>query len=64
MVSMQGSVSSGEGARGGGGLHMKGVGMLIVSLRGVNFRSWSHLGCSGENIIIVVKALFRLSHEL
>ena len=28
---------------------MKGVGMLIVSLRGVNFRFRSHLGCSGQN---------------
>ena len=25
---------------------MKGAGMLVVSLRGVNFRFWSHLGCS------------------
>ena len=24
---------------------MKGVGMLVVSLRGVNFGFWSHLGC-------------------
>ena len=24
--------------------HMKGVGMLVVSLRGVNFGFWSHLG--------------------
>ena len=26
---------------------MKGMGMLVVSLRGVNFGFWSHLGCSG-----------------
>ena len=32
----------------GGTPHMKGVGMLIISLRGVNFRIWSHLGCSGK----------------
>ena len=32
--------------------HMKGVGMLIVSLRGVNFGFWSHLGCSEQNAII------------
>ena len=42
--------------RGGGGgegtPHMKGVGMLVVSLRGVNFGFWSHLGCSGQNAII------------
>ena len=31
---------------------MKGVKTLIVSLMGVNFGSWSHLGCSGENTII------------
>ena len=40
---------------GGGGLetpHMKVVGMLVVSLRGVNFGFWSHLGCSGQNAII------------
>ena len=37
---------------GGGTLHMKGVGMLVVSLRGVNFGCWSHLGYSGQNAII------------
>ena len=40
---------------GGGGetWHMKGgVGMLVVSLRGVNFEFWSHLGCPGQNAII------------
>ena len=44
--------------RGGGGgtPHMKGVGMLVVLLRGVNFRFWSHLGCSGQNAI-------KFSHE-
>ena len=31
---------------------MKGAGMLVVSLRGVNFAFWSHLGCSGQNAII------------
>ena len=31
---------------------MKGVGMLVVSLTGVNFEFWSHLGCSGKNTII------------
>ena len=39
-------------SRGRGTLHMKGVGMLVVSLRGVNFGFWSHLGCSGQNAII------------
>ena len=31
---------------------LKGVGMLVISLRGVNFGFWSHLGCSGQNAII------------
>ena len=35
-----------------GDSHMKGVGMLVGSLRGVNFGFWSHLGCSGKNAII------------
>ena len=36
--------------RGGGRLpYGKGAGMLVVSLRGVNFGFWSHLGCSGQN---------------
>ena len=43
---------------------MKGVGMLIVSLRGLNFEFWSHLGCSGQNaIILTVKVLFRVARE-
>ena len=37
---------------GGDTPHMKGVEMLVVSLRGVNFGFWSHLGCSGQNAII------------
>ena len=28
------------------------LGMLVVSLRGVNFGFGSHLGCSGQNAII------------
>ena len=32
--------------------HMKGLWMLVVSLGGVNFGFWSHLGCSGQNAII------------
>ena len=31
---------------------MKEVGMLVVSLRGVKFGFWSHLGCFGQNVII------------
>ena len=39
----------------GGGVgtpHTKGVGMLVVSLRGVNFGLWSHLVCFRQNAII------------
>ena len=42
----------GGGGGGGGSPHMKAVGMLVVSLRGVIFGFWSHLGCSGQNAII------------
>ena len=39
---------------------MKGEGMLVVSLRGVNFGFWSRLGCSGQNTIIFSrKGLFQ-----
>ena len=37
---------------GGGTPHKKGMGMLVISLRGVNFGFWSHLGCSGQNALI------------
>ena len=40
------------GGGGGGAPHMKVVGMLVVSLRGVTFGFWSHLGCSGQKAII------------
>ena len=40
-------------ARGGGDSHMKQTGMLVVSLRGVNFRFWSRLGCSGQSANIL-----------
>ena len=43
---------------------MKGVGMLVVSFRGVNFRFWSHLGCSAQNAIIFSrKVSFRVARE-
>ena len=38
-------------SRGGGDSHMKEVGMLVVSLRSVNFGFWSHLGCSGQKLL-------------
>ena len=31
---------------------MKGVEMLVISLRGVNFGFWSPLGCSVQNAVI------------
>ena len=31
---------------------MKVTGMLVVSLRDVNCRFWSHLGCSGKKVNI------------
>ena len=38
----------------------KGVGMLVVSLKGVKFGFWSHLGCFGQNTIIFSrKGLFK-----
>ena len=36
---------------GGGTPQMKGVGMLVVSLSGVNFGFWSYLGCSWQKTI-------------
>ena len=36
----------------GGGLPYERGGDARVSLRGVNFGFWSHLGCSGQNAII------------
>ena len=38
---------------GGGDSHMKQTGMLVVSLRGVNFGLWSRLGCSGQSANIL-----------
>ena len=40
--------------------------MLIVSFRGVNFGFWCHLGCSGQNAIIIIfnhKVSFRVAHR-
>ena len=43
---------------------MKVVGMLVVSLKGVNFGFWSHLGCSGQNAInLAVKVSCRVARE-
>ena len=37
----------------GGDSHMKQTGMLVVSLRGVNFGFWSRLGCSEQSANIL-----------
>ena len=37
----------------GGDSHMKQTGMLVVSLRGINFGFWSRLGCSRQSVNIV-----------
>ena len=42
---------------GGGTPHLKGVGMLVVSLRGENFGFRFHLGCFGQNAIISCEGL-------
>ena len=49
-----------DGCGGGGeNSHMKGAGMLVVSLRGAHFGFWSHLGCSEQSVIILSrKGLF------
>ena len=60
-----GCVALNKGWGGGeGNRHMKGVGMLVVSLRGVNFGFWSHLGCSGQNAShLALKVSFRVARE-
>ena len=41
------NISNGGGG-GGGDSNINKVGMLFVSLRDVNFRFWSRLGCWGK----------------
>ena len=45
--------SSIPGGRGGGDSYMIQTGMLVVSLRGVNFGFWYRLGCSGQSANIL-----------
>ena len=40
---------------GGGDSHLKQTGMLVVSLRGVNFGFWSRLGCPGQSANILCR---------
>ena len=59
---------AGEEGGGGGGAGktpiLKRGGMLVVSLRGVNFGFWSHLGCFGQNAIICShENLLRVARE-
>ena len=43
---------------------MKWTGMLVVSLRGVNFGFGSRLGCSGQKLLfLAVKVSFRVARE-
>ena len=51
--------------RGGGDSHMKVAGMLVVSLRGVNFRFWTRLGRGvlGKTPYLAVKVSFRVALE-
>ena len=44
------------GRGGGGGLSYYVTGMLVISLRGVNRRFWSHSGCLGRKGTIFVHA--------
>ena len=37
----------------GGDSHMKQTGMLVVSLRGINFGFWSRLRCSAQSANIL-----------
>ena len=37
----------------GGESHMKQTGMLVISLRGVNFGFWSCIGCSRQSANIL-----------
>ena len=53
VILFNGSVPRGGGGVGGEGSHMKQTGMLVVSLRGVNFGFWSRLGCSGQSTNIL-----------
>ena len=43
----------GVGGGRGGDSHMKQTGMLVVSLRGINFGFWSRLGCSEQSVNIL-----------
>ena len=49
---------------GGGDSNTKKVGVLVVSLRGVNFRVWSRLGCEEKlPIFLAFKVSLRVARE-
>ena len=48
------------GGRGGGDSHMKQTGMLVVSLRGVNFGFWSRFVPGKAPIIYATEVSFRV----
>ena len=49
---------------GRGDSQLKGVGMLVISLRGVNFGFWSYLRCLGTTpLYLVVKVSFRVAGQ-
>ena len=52
-----------ESGGGGGTPHMKGVGMLVVSLRVVNFGFWAHLVLGKTPPYLAVKVSFRVVRE-
>ena len=48
----------------GGYSHMEWTGILVVSLRGVNFGFWSRLGCLGKMpLFLAVKVSLRVPRE-
>ena len=55
--------AGGPGRGGGGTPHMKGVGMLVVSLRGVNFGFWSQGVLGKTPLYVAVKVSFRVARE-
>ena len=49
---------------GEGNSYIKRRGMLVVSLKGVNFGFWSHIGCFGKTqSYVAVKVSFRVARE-
>ena len=48
---------------GGGAPYLKGVGMLVVSLRGVNFGFWSQGVLDKTPTYLAVKVSFRVARE-